>query len=53
MFRVVFFDPGGLDALVRAHLKARETGTEPHVLNSPPPVAVLLHPHQASTRCRG
>ncbi|MFJ6141124.1 STAS domain-containing protein [Kitasatospora sp. NPDC092286] len=42
MSRVAFCDSCGLNALIRAHLKARETGMELHLLNPTGPVAALL-----------
>ncbi|MFD4401040.1 STAS domain-containing protein [Kitasatospora sp. NPDC058478] len=42
MSQVVFCGSGGLNALIRAHLKARETGTVVHLLNPTGPVTALL-----------
>ncbi len=42
MSQVAFCDSGGLNALIRAHLKARETGTGLHLLNPTGPVSALL-----------
>ncbi|MFD9591241.1 STAS domain-containing protein [Kitasatospora sp. NPDC059973] len=42
MSRVAFCDSGGLNALIRAHLRAREAGSELHLMRPTAPVAALL-----------
>lgn len=42
MSRVAFCDSGGLSALIRAHLRAREAGAQLHLLRPTEPVAALL-----------